>query len=155
MEARRHYELQQHDMSIGLLFSVPVSAPCYDEARKMSITVYKEFLKDECEKQLLKLKSILVASKSTGTESNNAQNKYDKALGIIAGMTPAADCYPEAYGMIRKLEADLDEEQRRRWNLTEKAVEGSLEAEKAAYEAMGKVAANTNPMGGSVVVINK
>lgn len=154
-EARRHYELQQHGLSIGLLFSVPVSAPCYDEARKMSISVYKEFLKDECETQLLQLKSILVTTKSTGAASNSAQNKYDKALKLIADMNPAAECYPEAYGMIKKLESDLDEEQRKRWDLTEKAVTGSLDAQKAAYEAMGKVAASQNPMGGTTVVIAK
>lgn len=141
MEARRHYELQQHGLSIGLLFSVPTSAPCYDEARKMSINVYKEFLKDECEQQLLQLKSVLVASKG----ENQAQ-RHAEALKIVKDMNPAAECYQEAYGMINKLEADLDEQQRREWNLQRAIVENDAEVQKEAYKAMAAMSNKTDPM---------
>ena len=146
LEARRHYELQQHGLSIGLLFSVPVGTPCYDEARTMSITVYKEFLKDECEQQLLKLKAILTTAKSTGTESGSAQKGYAQAVAIVSAMNPAADCYQEAYGMLNKLENDLDEESRRKWDLARKVYESDAEVKKEAYRAIAALSARQNPM---------
>lgn len=141
MEARRHYELQQHSLSIGLLFSVPTSAPCYDEARKMSINVYKEFLKDECEQQLLQLRSVLVASKAGDRAQRHAQ-----ALKLVSAMNPSADCYQEAYGMINKLDAELDEEQRRAWNLQRAIVENEAEVRKEAYRAMAAMSSQADPM---------
>lgn len=148
MEARRHYELQQHDLSIGLLFSVPPSAPCYDDARKMSITVYKEFLKDECEQQLLQLRSVLVASKADSRAQRHAE-----ALKLIKGMNPAADCYQEAYGMVNKLESDLDEQQRVEWNLERARMQNDAEVQKEAYKAMAAMSTRVDPMSGISVVV--
>ena len=141
MEARRHYELQQHDLSIGLLFSVPPSAPCYDEARKMSINVYKEFLKDECEQQLLQLKSVLVAAKG-----DSQAQRHNEALKLIKGMNPAADCYQEAYGMINKLESDLDEQQRIEWNMERTRMQNDADVQKEAYKAMAQMSSRVDPM---------
>lgn len=146
MEARRHYELQQHDLSIGLLFSVPPAAPCYDEARKMSMTVYKEVLKDECEEQLLQLRSVLVVAKGEGGTQRHAE-----ALKLIQAMNPAADCYQEAYGMMSKLEDDLDEQRRVEWNMERTRMQNEAEVQKEAYRAMAQMSAKADPM---VVVTN-
>ncbi|MCC6541694.1 MAG: hypothetical protein IT225_05700 [Flavobacteriales bacterium] len=140
-EARRHYELQQHHLSIGLLFSVPTSAPCYDEARKLSINVYKEYLKDECEQQLLQLKAALVATKGSDRAGRHAE-----ALRLVKEMNPAADCYQEAYGMMNKLDAELDEAQRREWNLQRAIVDNQAEVQKEAYKAMAAMQTTANPM---------
>ncbi|HRH69985.1 MAG TPA: hypothetical protein PLB89_10800 [Flavobacteriales bacterium] len=141
MEARRQYELQQHGLAIGLLFSVPSAAPCYDEARKMSISVYKEYLKDGCEQQLLQLKSILVTSKA-----GDQTKKHEQALDLVKQMNPAADCYQEAYGMINKLDAELDEQQRQEWNMQRAIVENEAEVQKEAYRAMAAMSSNANPI---------
>ena len=112
----------------------------------MSMNVYKEVLKDECEEQLLQLRSVLVVAKGEGGTQRHAE-----ALKLIQGMNPAADCYQEAYGMMSKLEDDLDEQKRVEWNMERTRMQNEAEVQKEAYRAMAQMSSKADPM---VVVTN-
>ena len=116
----------------------------------MSINVYKEFLKDECEQQLLQLRSVLVTAKGDARPQRHAE-----ALRLIKSMNPAAECYQEAYGMMQKLENDLDEQQRVEWNMERTRMQNDAEVQKEAYKAMARMSSEANPIGGTTVVITR
>jgi len=150
-EAQQAYDLKEFGRSIALYFSVPSSAPCYEDARKLSVGVYMRFVEDNCDKQLLQLKALVSMAKSSDTASSN---RYNAALEIMKNMNPASvKCYGEAKLLIEKIEKNFDERQKHEWEESSKKTANEAQVQKEMYKAMARINSNYQPAAATPTVI--
>lgn len=143
-EAQQAYDLKEFGRSIALYFSVPSTAPCYEEARNRSVGVYMRYVEDNCDKQLIQLKALLSMAKTSDTTAS--VRRYDKALEIMMNMNPASTkCYSEAKIIIEKIEQYFDEQQKHAWAEASKRSANEAQVQKEMYKAMARINSNYQP----------
>ncbi|HEX6431666.1 MAG TPA: hypothetical protein VF008_28445 [Niastella sp.] len=151
-EAQQAYDLKEFGKSIALYFSIPSTAPCYEEARNRSIGVYMRFVEDQCDKQLLQLKAVLSVAKTTDTVSS--ARYYKEALEIMKNMNPASTkCYSEAKILIEKIENRFDEQQKHEWAEESRKNANEAQVQKEMFRAMGRINSNYQPAQATPTVI--
>jgi hypothetical protein len=152
-EAQQAYDLKQFGKSIALYFSVPSTAPCYEEARQRSVGVYVRYVEDNCDKQLIQLKALLTMAKTTDTAT--ASRHYNEALDIIQNMNPASTkCYSEAKILIEKIESHFDELQKHAWDEASKRNANDAMVQKEMFKAMGRISSNYQPSQPAATTVN-
>lgn len=142
-EAEQALSIKDYAQSIALYYSIPSTAPCYDEAFAAVTKVYVTFVEDQCNKRLILLKSyVALAMKDNGP----GKNYYDSAIAVMRTLSPASEkCFAEAKVMISKIENRLEEKQRKEWELIRKRDADALEIEKEKYRAMGRINSTYQP----------
>ncbi len=150
-EAQQALALKNYEGSIALYFSVPSDAPCYQQALDASEKVYKTYVKDQCDKNLIKLKAYVALAQ---TQNNTQKNYYDSALNIMSNMNPASDkCFEEARNEIEKIDKRLNEEQKQNWELIKQTSINNSDVKKEMYKAMGRISSNYQPSSPATNVI--
>jgi hypothetical protein len=139
-EAGHANTLNQYAKAISLYFSVPQNAPCYQEAKTLSINVYKKFTYEQCNKNLLLIRAYTARAVRTDDSSGHY---YHKALEIIKDLDPSTPATEQCFQVIKqeisKIEQRFSEEQKREWELKKKVVTDTLEIEKIRAGAMKKI----------------
>jgi hypothetical protein len=139
-EADRFLQFKKYEESIALYFSVPSDAPCYTDAYNASKKVYAVYVKDKCEKQLIRLKTFVTLAQ---TENSSSKNYYDSVLNIMNALSPSSDkCYEEAKAQLEKIDKRLNAEQKARWEFIKKYYADDTEISKEMYKAMGRISSN-------------
>jgi hypothetical protein len=150
-EAERAITIKNYQEAIALYFSVPSNAPCYDAAVNASQKVFAIYVKDECEKNLIKLKSYIALAQSQNTEKTNY---YEMALNVMKSMEPASDkCFAEAKVEIEKIEKRLAGEEQKKWEFLKKYYADEAQVKKEMYKAMQKINSNYQPATGGTNII--
>ncbi|MGB8194785.1 MAG: hypothetical protein WCF67_22820 [Chitinophagaceae bacterium] len=155
-EADRASALQEYGKAIALYFSIPSSAKkCYNDAFEKSMGIYKIYLENQCDTQLLRLKTVIAMAHTKDTVLANRY--YSEALRIMSGVNPVAQkCYSEAKVLIAKIEKRFDEQQKRDWEMEQKKLNSSTEVQKEMYKAMEKINSNYQPPAApGVIIIDK
>lgn len=143
-EAQQAYDLKDFGRSIALYFSVPSSAPCYEEARNRSVGVYMRFVEDSCDKQLIQLKALLSVARTADTAAS--ARHYNDALAIMMNMNPASTkCYSEARIIIDKIEQYFDVQQKHAWEEASKKTANEAQVQKEMFKAMARINGNYQP----------
>lgn len=151
-EAIQAYDLKEFGKSIALYFSVPSSAPCYEEARSRSIGVYVRYIEDNCDKQLIQLKALIALAQTN--DATASAKHYSEVLAIMKNLNPTSPkCYNEAKLLIQKIENRFNEQQKREWELESKRSITEAQLKKEMYKAMGRISSNYQPSSGAPTVI--
>lgn len=142
-EAEQALTLKQYESSIALYFSVPSDAPCYQQALDASEKVYRTYVKDLCNKDLIRLKAYVALAQ---TQNSYQKNYYDSALIIMSDLNPASDkCFEEARKEIEKIDQRLNDEQKQNWELIKQTSTNNADVKKEMYKAMGRISSNYQP----------
>ncbi len=139
--------LNDYPQAIALFQSVPASAPCYDKALQRSEGVYTQYVNDECDKKIMKLKTF-----SALAQSNDSY--YDSIMNTVANLQPASQiCNSEANQIISKIEGRLSDEQKKQWELTKQALSDDAAVKKEMYKAMAEINKNYDPGSNTNIII--
>lgn len=146
-QAERALVLNDYPQAIALFQSVPASAPCYDRALQRSEGVYTQYVNDECDKKIMKLKTFTALAQTNDTY-------YDSVMNTVANLQPASQvCNSEANQIISKIENRLSEEQKKQWELTKQVLSDNAAVKKEMYKAMGEISRNYEPASGTNIII--
>lgn len=146
-QAERALVLNDYPQAIALFQSVPASAPCYDKALQRSEGVYTQYINDECDKKIMKLKTF-----SALAQSNDSY--YDSIMYTIANLQPASKvCNAEADQIISKIEGRLSDEQKKQWDLTKQVLSDDAAVKKEMYKAMAEINKNYDPSSKTNIII--
>ncbi|MBK9045942.1 MAG: hypothetical protein IPL74_04300 [Bacteroidetes bacterium] len=141
-EAIRFNQLQLYNESIALLFSIPQETPCYDTARKLSVNIYRDFLRDSCESQLQGVRSLIAMASNSGNNRESNSKLYMEALAILKQLTPSQYCYSHAQNLLNGLQNRFDERTRQEWELINISAKNEAEVEKVMYKALAEMNSN-------------
>lgn len=118
----------QLPQAISLLFNIPKEVPCYQQARARTITLYQQYINEQCSRLVLEAKSAL------------AQNNYAAAMDAVSRIDPNSSCFKEADLLISKAAKEVDDEHLRRWDLLKASYNNLIELEKVRANACRDVA---------------
>lgn len=128
MQAENLVKKQNYSQAFGLLMSVPEEVSCYDKVQEKSVEIYKSYQNFQC-KSLAHNINVSIASKD-----------YVKAISYLGYIDPTTTCYPEVKNMIKKMETQLDEYQKKQLELQMKVYENQVELEKQRINAVKEIA---------------
>lgn len=138
-QGERALAINDYSQAIALFFSVPSSAPCYENALKRSEAVYTKFVEDECNKKLIKLKAFVALAPSSDVY-------YDSVVNVMEDINPVSPtCYAEAEQIFSKVEARLSDEKKQQWELRKQALTQEGDIQKEMYKAMAEINRNYEP----------
>lgn len=146
-QAERALKVDDYKQAISLFFSVPSSAPCYNHALQRSEGVYAKYVEDECNKKIMKLQGFAALAQTRSSY-------YDSAMNVIEDLSPASDaCNDQARQIIAKLEKNLGEQEKQRWDLEKQKLSDKTEVQKEMFKAMAEINKNYQPPSGTNVII--
>jgi len=129
MEADRHAGMNNYEMALAILTSVPTEAtPCYEKIRDKSINIYKLYLQKQCQSVMLIAQSQIAGKQSTA------------GLRTLSTINTTSNCYKEAQASIKSVEGKIDGEELRRWEQEKERLKINAEVEKAQWGAITNVA---------------
>jgi hypothetical protein len=128
-QADQYAKTDQTGRAFGQLMNIPKEVPCFKDAQKKALEVYKIHIDRVCAQALQRAKAYLAA------------NDYRAALGELAYIDPASKCYPEANSLVDQTAKQVDEQFKREWDLMVKVYSDQVELEKYRWKAIAEVAA--------------
>ena len=138
--------LNDYAQAIALFQSVPSSAPCYDKALQRSEGVYNQYVSDECDKKIMKLKTFSALAQTN-------ESYYDSIMNTVANLQPASQvCNSEANQIISKIEGRLSDEQKKQWELTKQVLSDDAAVKKEMYKAMAEIGKNYDPNSNTIII---
>lgn len=121
-EANRNAGRKDYDAAIGLLQSIPQSAPCYNDAQKQLTTVFAKYRMANCEWFVTQAKGQV------------AVKDYDAALGFLALVDVSSGCAKESKQLISDISKNVNKQEQREYDL-EKARINAVRDIASAYFA--------------------
>src|SRR5690606_29144042 len=119
---------QQYEQAIGLLLSVPEAASCHSQVQAKAVEVYKALQKQNCTKQLQLANNALAAKDYPGT------------LNLLSSIDPASPCFQESKKGAKSIEAKLNAEEKKEWDIQMKQYNDGISLEKQRINAIKDIA---------------
>jgi len=127
-DADNKAQLGNFEGAMTILMSIPKEAnECYSKTREKAIEYYIKFENKKCAKQIVDAKAY------------SANKNYGTALEVLSQIDPATNCNAEAKEMIKQLEAKVDVEEKKQWELKLKQYADEVELEKLRINAIKDV----------------
>lgn len=111
--------------ALSLCFSVPEEVPsCYDKAKKKGLEIYAKYKDIKCADQIRNFKSL------------KAANKYHDAIAVLTEVDPGSNCFKEVNGLLKSIEASVDQEDKKHWDLMMLQYKDKVKLEELRIEAV-------------------
>lgn len=119
MEADKYANTNDYQRALAILMCVPTEAtPCYERIKAKSIEIFKKYQSKQCNQLIQQAKAF------------EAANQYTNALRILSQIDPTSSCYAESQAIIKSVEAKLDADIKRQWDLERDKMKTKVELEK-------------------------
>jgi len=121
-------KMQDYEQALGLLMTVPEEVSCYSKVQEKSIEAYKAYQNQICIVQLQEAKTQM------------ASNNYNGALNILSQIDPSTSCFKESQILVNNVDAKVDAEEKKRWDLKMKVYNNNVALEKQRINAVKDIA---------------
>ena len=112
--------IKKYDEAMGILLSIPVEASgCFDKAQAKIKTTYDEMMMYSCKKFVQEARNYA------------AQNDYEDALQRLSWIDPTVNCGNEAKTLVNTMAKEVDNDQKKSWDLLFAIYKGEVEVAKA------------------------
>ncbi len=149
LEAEKYAGTNNFDHALAILMCVPVEAtPCYEKIKNKSIEIFKKSQTKNCQ-------SIIQLAKT-----QEAANQYLTSLQTLSQLDPTASCFKESQTIIKSVEAKLDADIKRQWDMEREKMKNKLELEKLQLQTIsqsvssvfgGGSGGSSSPQGGNSI----
>lgn len=112
------------ESAIMQLMNIPLEVPCYNQAKSLTLTIYKKFSEERCTLLLQEAKTKL------------ALKQFEEALAIIAKIDPNTSCFTQANAAMTKALPEINEEIKKQWNFLKTVYNDSVALEKMRIKAI-------------------
>ena len=124
-KAEKERNLKNYESSLSMLLTIPEEATgCYSQGQAKAKVVFKELQNYQCKKFL------------QDAQTYAANKDYDNALQSLSWIDPTGSCTGEAKALIKKIDAETSDDKKKQWQYVFKALDGTIEVEKARTAAM-------------------
>lgn len=117
-----------HVQAISMLFNIPSETACFKKAQEKSLEIYRNYQNYTCATFVSQAKAKLEG------------NKYDEGFAILSKVDPSSSCAKEVEALYKQHGTEVDANLKRYWDLREKVLLSTIEANKFRWKAMSELA---------------
>jgi hypothetical protein len=132
-KAESEAKMREYDKAYSILDGVPMEASCFDKVINRKEQFFEQYLNQQCETLLSKMKAELGKANDPTAAGFN-----EKAMSYYALIDADADCKDEADKIYQDYKSNLKPEVRRDWIQKQKEFEAKIAANKRRDERKAK-----------------
>ncbi len=129
LEADAYSKTKQYEKAIATLMTIPADVSgCFQEAQNKVIEYYVLYINQKCQELLQKARAA------------EAIRDYENALFYLSQIDPSSSCASNSLKLIKKIESEIDESERREWDFIIKKYNDEIYLRKLRIGAAVKIA---------------
>ncbi len=130
-EAGRMKSVNHYEDAWLILLPIPTGTECYDSVRGMTITIYRDYIKEICDQKLLQAEAMI------------ANQEYAEALRILAEIIgPTNDCKEKISTQIEIIKEEVELDEKAEYQKFWRKWDDEIELRKLQMENIEKVSVN-------------
>jgi hypothetical protein len=125
-QAEQMMKMNQSQEALVSLLSIPSEVDCFKQAQSKAVEVFAIYQNQTCNQMLLDAKTKI------------ANRQFDEGLKLIGMIDPSSPCKSEALQVIQQASGQVQEDNKRKWDLLNKIFTDSAEIEKYRLTLMSQ-----------------
>jgi hypothetical protein len=125
-QADQMMKMNQAREAMVSLLSIPSEIDCFKQAQTKAVEAFTMYQNQNCNQMLLEAKAKI------------ANRQFEQGLQLIGTIDPSSTCKSEALQVIQQASGQVEEDNKRKWDLLNKIFTDSAEIEKHRLELMSQ-----------------